>query len=141
MRSGGIWAVAGSYLLTSTDNGASWRAGDIPAGMGRVRSSCSIRTTPGRSLPARLRFGATPRVAHRLESSIRTSDGGGTWQQTSVSGDFSCGQATFSFVDADHGFLMCATYARPKPGPCTVPATKGSGTLLRTVDGGATWRS
>ncbi len=58
-----------------------------------------------------------------------------------MSSEYSCDQATLSFVDAVRGFLMCAAYAQPtSTGPgVTVPVIKGSGTLLRTVDGGATW--
>ena len=32
MRNGGIWVMSGSYILTSTDNGASWRAMSRPLG-------------------------------------------------------------------------------------------------------------
>ncbi len=66
MRSGGIWAVAGSYLLTSTDNGASWRAGDLPDGDGAggkvfvlefepCLGSLRLRRLVQRQLPAGLR--------------------------------------------------------------------------------------
>ena len=135
MRSGGIWAVAGPYLLTSTDNGASWRAGDIPAGASPVfvldpDHAWTITSSSGSSYAEN--SNVSPTVWNLVV--VRTSDGGGTWLQTTVSGDFSCGTATFSFVDADHGFLMCANF----PGPTA--STKGSGTLLRTVDGGATWQ-
>jgi photosystem II stability/assembly factor-like uncharacterized protein len=86
---------------------------------------------------------ASPTPSGQLFAVNRTSDGGRTWQSTPVSGDFRCDTATFSFVDADHGFLMCSYASVPGPnGPnneVRTQATKGAGTVLRTVDGGASW--
>jgi photosystem II stability/assembly factor-like uncharacterized protein len=137
MRSGGIWAVAGSYLLTSTDNGASWRAGNIPAEAGAgtvfVLDPDHVWAVSG--------YGSWCNGSCQLVFD-RTSDGGRTWSQSSMSSEYPCDQATFSFVDADRGFLMCATYAQPASTGSYMPATpaiKGSATLLRTADGGASW--
>jgi hypothetical protein len=134
MRSGGIWAVQGSYLLTSTDAGASWRAGDFPTAAGAV-------------------FVLDPEHAWALAGDgtwcnggcrlvvTRTVDRGRSWSQSTVTSDVPCDRATVSFVDAERGFVMCAKYAQPaSTGPSgVVPATVGSGTLLRTTDGGASW--
>jgi photosystem II stability/assembly factor-like uncharacterized protein len=150
MRSGGIWAVQGSYFLTSTDNGATWRAGTFPSPDGWPGAVPTIfvldpdhawailsSAIPG-SAPT-----ASPAPAGQLSVVTRTSDGGRTWQSTTVSGDYRCDTATISFVDANHGFLMCSHGSTPGPnGPnneARSQATKGSGTVLGTVDGGASW--
>jgi photosystem II stability/assembly factor-like uncharacterized protein len=150
MRSGGMWAVQGSYFLTSTDNGATWRAGTFPSPGGWPGAVPTIfvldpdhawaivsSPIPG-SAPT-----ASPAPAGQLFVVTRTSDGGRTWQSIPVSGDFRCDTATISFVDANHGFLMCSHGSTPGPnGPnneARTQAVKGSGTLLRTDDGGASW--
>ncbi len=133
MRSGGIWAVQGSYLLTSTDNGASWRAGNFPDLAGSVfvlDQDHAWAITPSPS-------GSTP--GGQLLIVDRTSDGGRTWAQTPVSGSFACDTATLSFVDAAYGFLMCSNPSTNRNGASTSEATKGSGTVLRSDDGGASW--
>lgn len=136
MRSGGIWAVQGPYLLTSTDNGQSWRAGNFPASATPV-----FVLDPDHAWTITANQGNPAPTGQLLIN--RTEDGGRTWRQTSVSRDFPCDMATLSFVDADHGFLMCSVASKPGPdGPIAqarAGATKGSGTVLRTNDGGASW--
>ena len=158
MRSGGIWAVQGSYLLTSTDNGASWRAGDFPSVGGLVPvepvyvldrdHAWAVESSPATG-------------AGELLTVERTSDGGGTWQQSTVSANFGCDTATLSFVDPLRGFIMCSVASRAGAGSAgsgagsagsgagsagsggasgvASGAARGSGTVLRTVDGGASW--
>ena len=148
MRSGGIWAVAGPYLLTSTDNGATWRAGDFPSPGGPVPvepvyvldqdhawAIASAGLDPALSAGSGAAGTAAAGVPFLVD---RTSDGGRSWQEAPVSGDFGCDTATLSFVDANIGFIMCSVGSRAAPGS-GAPAEKGSGTVLRTVDGGATW--
>jgi photosystem II stability/assembly factor-like uncharacterized protein len=133
MRSGGIWAVQGQYLLTSTDNGKTWRAGSVPDQTGTI-------------------WVLDPDHAWVIDSSqssaagsgqlvvYRTSDGGATWRQTPVSRDFPCDTVTPSFVDASNGFVMCSVRSSSPDGPVTAATTTtGSGTVLRTADGGASW--
>ena len=174
MRSGGIWAVQGSYLLTSTDDGETWRAGSFPAPGGQVAASTvfvldpdhawAIESGPIRGsaptgsaptaspTPGSAPTGSAPTAGTTPAGTTpagqpfvvdRTRDGGRTWQQTAVSGGFRCDTATLSFVDADHGFVMCSFGSTSGPsGPnneVRTEATKGSGTVLRTDDGGATW--
>jgi photosystem II stability/assembly factor-like uncharacterized protein len=144
IRNGGIWAVQGTYLLTSEDNGVTWRAGSFPSPSGLTASEqayvldqdhawalTSVRSTSGTATPA-------------LPGTIsRTSDGGRTWQSAPVSGDFDCPRASLSFVDARHGFILCAVPSTPGPsGPTAqslLSAKLGSGTVLTTDDAGATW--
>jgi hypothetical protein len=132
MRSGGMWAVQGSYLLTSVDNGESWQAGVIPA---PAQSVFVLDQNHAWAIgPVEIGSGG---VGNQRPFAInRTRDGGRTWLSGPVPGSFGCDSQTFSFLDADRGFLMCwmpgATGTGVAPG-------KGSGTVLQTDDGGASW--
>ena len=159
MRSGGIWAVQGSYLLTSTDDGETWSAGSFPAPGASVAASNVFVLDPDHAwaivsgaLPSGSASAAPagptptpagPTPADRLFVVERTSDGGRTWQQTAVSGGFRCDTATLSFVDPDRGFILCSYGSTSGPnGPdneVRTEATRGAGTLLRSDDGGASW--
>jgi photosystem II stability/assembly factor-like uncharacterized protein len=149
MRTGGIWAVQGSYLLTSTDNGATWRAGSFPAvnftGGSLAGPAAVFVLDPDHAWSiARRDVGGSPEPsptpAGQLFVIDRTADGGKSWQSAPVSGAFGCQTATISFVDASKGFIMCAVPASTPAGPITPETTtKGVGTILRTDDGGASW--
>jgi len=147
MRTGGIWAVQGSYFLTSTDNGATWRAGSfpspsetVPLGEIFVLDQDHAWVIESNWVNGSL---ATPSVPGGLFVLDRTANGGRTWQSTTVSGDSGCDRTTMSFVDTNHGFIMCSTPSTAGPnGPnnqTITQAIKGSGAVLRTDDGGATW--
>ena len=147
MRSGGIWAVQGSYFLTSTDNGATWRAGTfpspsetVPLGEIFVLDQDHAWVIESNWVNGSL---ATPSVPGGLFVLDRTANGGRTWQSTTVSGDSRCDWTTMSFVDTNHGFIMCSVASTPGPnGPVAqsrAGSTKGSGTVLRTDDGGSNW--
>ena len=131
MRSGGMWVVQGSYLLTSVDNGESWRAGVIPDPADSV--FVLDRDHAWTTSPADI--GSTG-AGNQPFFVNRTGDGGRTWLAGSVPGQFECDSQTFSFLDADHGFLMCWTPGATGTG---VPPGKGRGTVLTTDDGGASW--
>ena len=119
MRSGGIWVVQGSYLMTSTDNGNSWGAGDIPAPATSVFVLDSDHAWAITAAPSGANAAASGTPGLVLN---RTGDGGSTWSQAALPGGVACEAQTLSFVDADHGFLLCS-----------------SATVLATGDGGATW--
>ncbi len=146
MRTGGIWAVQGSYFLTSTDNGGTWRAGTFPSPRGLAAPTTVFVLDPNHAwaiasspIPGSV-ASPDPTPAGELFEINRTSDGGRTWQTTPVSGHFPCDSATVSFVDADRGFVMCSVRASAPNGPVSpATTTQGSGTVLRTDDGGATW--
>lgn len=144
-RTGGIWAVEGSYLLTSTDNGATWRAGSFPAA-----NADNLPLEAVYVLDQDHAWALTPDTSNGgpagqaiVGTLSRTSDGGRTWQSTPVSGDFDCQEASLSFVNAERGFMMCAVPSTPGPsGPLAqslLSAKEGSGTVLATDDGGASW--
>ncbi len=147
MRTGGIWAVQGSYFLTSTDNGATWRAGSFPSPGGVVAVEQVFVLDPDHAWAITsngMNGGlATPAASGHLFVVNRTSNGGRTWQSTTVSGDYRCDSATLSFVDAGHGFIMCSYGSTPGPNGPTAQfhagSKKGSGTVIRTDDGGANW--
>jgi hypothetical protein len=147
MRTGGIWAVQGAYFLTSTDNGVTWRAGSFPSPGGVVAVEQAFVLDPDHAWAITsngMNGGlAAPSASGQLFVVNRTSNGGRTWQSTTVSGNYRCDSATLSFADAGHGFIMCAYGSTPGPnGPIAqfhAGSKKGSGTVLRTDDGGASW--
>ncbi|HEX7492185.1 MAG TPA: sialidase family protein [Candidatus Limnocylindrales bacterium] len=128
-RSGAIWAVQGSYVMTSSDKGESWRADVIPA---PARSVFALdqdhiwAIVPATSVtsvgPA---AASSPVPTTRAFVVARTADGGKRWGLAPVPGSFGCDAQSFSFVDADWGYLLCSG--------------SGTGTVLETQDGGATW--
>jgi hypothetical protein len=131
MRSGGMWVVQGSYLLTSVDHGESWRAGVIPDPADSVfvlDQDHAWATSPVDSGSAGV--DSQPFLVDR------TRDGGRTWLSGAVPGGFECDSQTFSFLDAARGFLMCWTPGATGTG---VAPGKGWGTVLATDDGGASW--
>jgi len=147
MRTGGIWAVQGSYFLTSTDNGVTWRAGTFPSPGGFVAVEQVFVLDPDHAWAITsngMNGGlASPAASGQLFVVNRTSNGGRTWQSTTVSGNYRCDSATLSFADAGHGFIMCSYGSTSGPNGSNnevrTQATKGSGTVLRTDDGGAGW--
>jgi photosystem II stability/assembly factor-like uncharacterized protein len=70
-----------------------------------------------------------PAVDHLHAIINRTTDGGKTWQQAAVPGDYGNHVLALRFVDETHGFLMCS------PGRWS----SGVSTILRSDDGGAAW--
>jgi photosystem II stability/assembly factor-like uncharacterized protein len=144
MRNGGIWAIQGSYLLTSIDTGATWRAGTFPspAGGTAFETAYVLDQDHAWALTSDQQTNGTESAP--LPGTVsRTSDGGKTWQSAPLSADVQCLRASMSFLDARRGFLMCAVPSTPGPsGPLAqslLSAKEGSGTVLATTDGGATW--
>jgi photosystem II stability/assembly factor-like uncharacterized protein len=144
MRNGGIWAVQGSYLLTSIDNGATWRAGSFPSQIGftAYEQAFVLDQDHAWALTSDQQTNGTQSTP--LPGTVsRTSDGGKTWQSAQLSADVKCPRASMSFLDARRGFLMCAVPSTPGPtGPTAqslLSAVEGSGTVLATTDGGANW--
>src|ERR1035437_1525718 len=119
MRSGGMWAVQGSYFLTSTDSGATWRAGTFasPGGFVAVEQVFVLDPDHAWAITSNGMNGglAAPSGSGQLFVVNRTSNGGRTWQSTTVSGDYRCDSATLLFVDADRGFIMCSIASPPGP--------------------------
>jgi photosystem II stability/assembly factor-like uncharacterized protein len=132
--SGAVWVIRGNVLAISGDIGDTWATGSIPLPppetIGRVvfvldaAHAWSLTATEG-SQDSR----QGPDFDHVHLVVNRTSDGGKTWQQASVPGDYPDTGRSLFFLDSARGFLMISG-----------GRTNGSSsTLLRTDDGGATW--
>ena len=144
IRAGGIWAIQGSYLLASTDNGATWRAGSFPASTGFKAFETAYVLDGDHAWALTSNQPTNGTQSPPLPGTVsRTSDGGKTWLSAPVSVGFACARASMSFVDAKRGFLMCAVPSTPGPSgnlaQSLLSAKEGSGTVLATTDGGATW--
>ena len=136
IRSGGIWAIKGSLLLTSVDGGETWQATNGPSSTysnGVVRQPSLLMLDREHAWAVSLasqvgnesRSTPTPDGMARIVVE-RTADGGRSWQQTGLPGAYP-GDVALDFADARHGFLTSLN-----PG-----AT--SSTVFRTNDGGASW--
>jgi photosystem II stability/assembly factor-like uncharacterized protein len=144
MRNGGIWAIDGSTLMTSTDNGATWRAGSFPSPAGGTAFETAYVLDQDHAWALTSDQPTNGTQSPPLPGTVsRTTDGGKTWRSAPVAGDFGCYTASLEFVDAQRGFLMCVVPSIPGPsGPTSISmlsATESSGTMLATNDGGATW--
>lgn len=133
MRSGGLWATQGSYLLTSTDNGASWKAGQLPTPYRAIYVLDPVHawTIGGVHDPSGRTAPSIPASGLAVN---RTTDGGRTWQRTEIPGQ-SCRSEDLAFADASRGYLICLASMSSAPG-ASAAATDA---IFRTVDGGASW--
>lgn len=131
-RGGGVWAIQGSTLLISADAGASWRRNSIPVSDGPLAPAVTVldadhawSITYG---PGTTEQTGSPTDVLRLVVD-RTVDGGRTWQTAAVPGNYPGTSQALVFLDARHGFLLCAP----------MRFSSGVSTTLETADGGATW--
>jgi len=131
-RSGGLWAIRGSTLFTSTDAGDSWAHGSIPvpsfvvAGLDFVLDAShawAVTFGPGTTGDT----GSASDVTRYVVS--RSVDGGGTWRSNLIAGNYAGTSASIAFADGRHGYLLAAAERH----------SFGTSTVLRTSDGGATW--
>lgn len=130
---GGLWAVQGSSWLTSTDAGATWRRRRLPAGGSPpltvaawdAANAWVISLGPGSTADT----GAPTDVIHLVVH--RTTDGGTTWTASTVPGNFAAHAPILIFVDTRRGYLISSPER----------FSDGVSTILRTGDGGATWRA
>ncbi len=130
MRTGGLWAAQGSYLMTSVDMGATWHAGHVPSPFEAIYVLDAVHAWTVQTA------GNDSAVVSRLHVAglvvSRTTDGGYLWQEASIP-DVACLTADLAFVDANRGFLLCL-------GAGTASAAGGStDAVYRTGDGGASW--
>ena len=132
-KNGVVWAVFGRRLSISTDHGRTWRDSSLPtANPGDLPGPGTVAMVDADHAWFLLSAGADPHF-----TVFRTSDGGQTWQSTvlpvSIGGE-TPGTTTFwpgklSFVDASVGFAFVET------------SDTGPWTILRTTDGGVSWKS
>jgi photosystem II stability/assembly factor-like uncharacterized protein len=114
------WAIAGKAVLRTADGGNHWR--DVtPAGHALVSGSMAEFLTASLAWIAIPQAGATTELFH-------TSDGGQSWQQSTVQARF---VRQLTFIDAQHGWMLVGN--ANAAGPAEIVS------VLRTIDGGKTW--
>jgi photosystem II stability/assembly factor-like uncharacterized protein len=122
----GIWAVTNGQILTSTDRGSAWQTVG-PWGLSSdvldADHAWTVTAGPGSTE----QNGSSSDILHFVVS--RTSDGGRTWTAASVPGSYPETFAQVRFLSPTMGYLLAAAQRQ----------SDGVGTVLRTIDGGATW--
>jgi photosystem II stability/assembly factor-like uncharacterized protein len=134
-RDGSVWAIRGRGLAISRDHGQTWAEHELPTdavfpgNLALADADHAWVLDPSGADVGSSNGGASVVV-------YRTSDGGATWQYTSVAA--TSPNPIFSqirFVDSKVGFLVLGN-----DGTGTDPAkTFGTSIIMRTEDGGATW--
>jgi photosystem II stability/assembly factor-like uncharacterized protein len=115
------WAIAGRAVLRTADGGNHWRNVTPP---GRALVSGSV----AQFLTASLAWIAIPQAAGATTQLFHTSDGGQSWQQSTVQAGF---VRQMTFIDAQHGWMLVGN--ANAEGPAEIVS------VLRTTDGGKTW--
>ena len=119
-RGGILWAVSGADLLTSSDQGRTWKSSGLPD-----TATCSSTVVVWDSEHA---WCLSLTDGGAVASVVRTLDGGLTWEVRRLPGTFALTDSfQLSFVDPEVGFAFVA-------GDHT-----GTGQVIRTEDGGLTW--
>jgi photosystem II stability/assembly factor-like uncharacterized protein len=119
-RGGILWAVSGADLLTSSDQGRTWKNSGLPD-----TATCSTTVVVWDGQHA---WCLSLTDGGAVASVVRTSDGGLTWEISRLPGTFALTDSfQLSFVDREVGFAFVAG------------ESGGSGQVLRTEDGGLTW--
>ena len=117
------WALGEHAVLRTSDGGLQWKNVAPP-------NAVLTRESIADFLTASLAWVATPQVNGTTTQISRTTDGGQTWQQSTI-------QATFlkqiTFIDSQHGWILSGWGA-------TGGAAEAVG-VFRTSDGGKTWRN
>src|SRR5256885_5922654 len=117
------WALGEHAVLRTSDGGLQWK---------NVAPSNAVLTRESIAdfLTASLAWVATPQVNGTTTQISRTTDGGQTWQQSTI-------QATFlkqiTFIDSQQGWILSGWGA---PGGAAEAVS-----VFRTSDGGKTWRN
>ena len=108
------WARGGRALLASTTRGATWKAVRLPSKKTRIRSVSFTGRRSGRVLDAQGRLWST-------------TNGGASWRESPSTGTAKA--TSVAFGSAGSGYLTVGRF-----GDST------GGYVLRTTDGGTTWR-
>ncbi len=115
------WAIAGKAMLRTADGGNHWR--DVtPPGHALVSGSVA------QFLTASLAWIAIPQAGATATQLFHTSDGGQSWQRSTVQAGF---VRQMTFIDAEHGWMLVGN--ANAAGPAEIVS------VLRTTDGGKTW--
>ena len=137
-RNGWLWAIHGSSLEISKDHGRTWHASPLPeysgSGAAQPEDVAIVDASQFWVLEA-VRFAGMPDLTTELM--YRTADAGVSWQLTKAL-TFPVGNKTgeyllesMSVVDSEVGFAVFT--------PLIADNTFQPSTVMRTLDGGATW--
>ncbi|MEO8469397.1 MAG: hypothetical protein ABI573_06980 [Chloroflexota bacterium] len=130
--SGGIWAIRDTSLLTSVDSGVTWKAtpmtspgpfGVLAAFVADAADAWTVTAGPGSTDFSGASTDVLSLVVHR------TVDGGMTWSDVTIPGNYPGTLQRLVFVDPTHGYLMASAQRQ----------SLGISTILATSDGGASW--
>jgi N-acetyl-anhydromuramyl-L-alanine amidase AmpD/photosystem II stability/assembly factor-like uncharacterized protein len=124
--SGAGWALTARQLSWTSDSGTTWRSIEPPGIAARWIRAVDFDGLHGRALAL---MPGGPGLAL-----FTTEDGGSTWTRSTVPAPAdldAAGQMTVTFPDDASGFVSVRREARGA----------GAGRLLRTANGGATWKS
>jgi photosystem II stability/assembly factor-like uncharacterized protein len=131
---GGLWAIRESSLFISTDLGTSWQRHALPVGPSSLVAGWTFAALDARHAwlatygPGTT--GSTGTAADVVDYLVsRTDDGGATWRTTKIAGSYWGTVPALAFADARHGYLLAVA----------TRLSAGASTVLRTIDGGATW--
>jgi len=129
-RDGSVWAVRGQGISISRDYGQTWTEHELPVNLAMLGSPFVGDADHIWVLGSRHDASST----HSDNLGVyRSSDGGATWQATWLYASLAASPTiTFNwqirFVDDSVGFLVLSD-----------ALASGTGTIMRTEDGGATW--
>lgn len=130
-RGGVLWAIRDNNLVMSTNKGQTWHETWLPDPTGNHFANMPSGIEAYWMDVSVVDIDHATVVEYSPEGDrvvvFRTSDGGVTWQQGTLPGDYS-GNARLVFVNAQVGFLVMYSSFPVMPS-----------TILRTTDGGATW--
>src|SRR5205807_1592793 len=118
------WALSGKAMLRTTDGGDQWKDVSIPGHPLAPGSAADFFT-------ASMAWISIPQADQTTSLLFHTSDGGQTWQQSTIQTGF---VRHMTFIDAQHGWLLSG-----KENAAGVPAEAVS--VFQTTDGGKTWQS
>ena len=148
-RNGWLWAIHGSSLEISKDHGRTWSATSLPdvkvTDAGPAQPSGTVASSQTQDVAIvdgshfwvldAVRFAGMPDLTTELI--YRTTDSGATWQIAKAA-TFPVGNKageylleSMSVVDSEVGFAVFT--------PLTADNTFQPSTVMRTLDGGATW--
>jgi hypothetical protein len=125
IASGGTWALRGSLLVASTDNGGVWQQLPLPAGPTPIAIEVYDLAT------AFIVQKRGNQISSGQESFTvsRTSDSGRTWLTSEIAAQTGVSHASLLFTDDRSGFLLLYGGGNDQ----------SLGTVFKTIDGAATW--
>jgi photosystem II stability/assembly factor-like uncharacterized protein len=130
----GFWVASNSTLLVSADGGATWSAGTVPTVPGSQQTVLDVfdASHVWALTTDELGTGVSGNITgDKLALTVhRSTDGGRTWADIPISGNYPGSLQALHFLDADRGYLLIS------PGRFGIQTS----TLLRSTDGGLTWQ-